>query len=215
MKSNLVYWQKLQDKDYFERHSTYRGLVDLQIVDVPDAECGVIEWFRPLTGEEKVVVIGCGYGRESVHIARRVAHVWGIDVNQRVLDKAIRYTRQHDVANFTTVLAESFSATIPDNIDVVFSIVVFQHITRDLAKNYLGVLGRKLSPNGKMVIQFLENLNSDSGNDAELRVYEPSVSYNIRQVVEIAEPLGLRLEGARSYMASSNQLWHWACIVRA
>lgn len=215
MKSNLAYWQKLQDNDYFERHRTYRGLVDLRIVDVPDAECGVIEWFHPLTGTEHVVVIGCGYGRESVHIARRVAHVWGIDVSQPVLDKAVRYTRQHGVANFSTVLAENFSASIPDNIDIVFSIVVFQHITRDLARNYLSLLGRKLSPNGKMVIQFLEDLDASPGSDAELRVYEPAVSYNIRQVVEMAQPLGLRLESARTYMASANQLWHWVCLVRA
>jgi SAM-dependent methyltransferase len=215
MKSNLVHWQKLQDKSYFERHSTYKGLVDLRIVDVPDAECGVIEWFYPLTGNEKVVVIGCGYGRESVHIARRVAHVWGIDVSQRILDKAVRYTRQHDVANFTTVLAENFSTTIPGGIDIVFSIVVFQHITRDLARNYLSLLGRKLAPTGKMVIQFLEDLDATPGNDADLRVYEPAVSYNVRQVVQMSLSLGLRLEGARSYMVSSNQLWHWVCLVRA
>lgn len=215
MKSNLAYWQKLQDQNYFERHSTYKGLVDLRIVNVPGAECGVIEWFHPLTGEERVVVIGCGYGRESVHIARRVAHVWGIDVSQRILDKAVIYTRRHDVANFTTVLAENFSASIPDDIDIVFSIVVFQHITRDLARNYLRLLGRKLSSSGKMVIQFLEDLNATPGTDAELRVYEPAVSYSIRQVVEMAQPLGLRLDGARSYMASCNQLWHWACLVRA
>ena len=147
MRSNLTHWQEMQENDYFEKHVCYNGLVDMG-----DGECGVIEWFTPLTEDKSVVVIGCGYGRESIHIAKRVCHVYGIDVSRKILDKAVKYTAEHDVRNFTPVLAEIFDLTIPDGIDLVYSITVFQHITRDLARNYLYVLGRKLAPGGKMVI---------------------------------------------------------------
>lgn len=207
--SNLVHWQEMQEKDYFENHPCYKGLVDLGA-----GECTVIEWFTSFRPDMKVVVIGCGYGRESVHIARRVGRVYGIDVSTKILDKAVKYVTDNQVFNFTPVLAERFATAIPDGIDLVFSIVVFQHLTRDLAKNYLDTLGRKLAPNGKMIIQFVEDFAADPTADAELKVYEPSVCYNIRQVVELIGPMGLKLEVARSLMATPTCIWHWVCIVR-
>ena len=58
----------------------------------------------------------------------------------------------------------------------------------------------------KMVIQFCEDINVAPDNDAELRVYEPSVSYSVRQVVDMARPVGLKLENARSYMATDQRV---------
>lgn len=208
MKSNLVYWQEMQENDYFENHPCYQGLIDQD-----DAECDIIEWFTPLSADKKVVVIGCGYGRESVYIARRVGHVYGIDVSKKILDKAVKYTGEKGVTNFTPILAEGFASAIPNGIDLVFSVVVFQHLTRDLARNYLDVLGGKLAPDGKMVIQFCEDFNVEPDNDAELKTYEPSVSYSVRQVVDMIQPLGLKVEIARSYMATKEALWHWVCLV--
>ncbi len=209
MKSNLTHWQHLQEEDYFEKHPCYKGLVDMG-----DNECNIVEWFTSFRPAMNVVVIGCGYGRESVHIARRVGRVYGIDVSTKILDKAARYVAEHHVSNFTPVLAESFATAIPTGVDLVFSIVVFQHLTRDLAANYLNVLGGKLSPDGRMIIQFVEDFAADPNADAELKDYEPSVSYNIRQVVETIQPFGLRLEAARSLMATPSCIWHWMCLAR-
>lgn len=205
MRSNVEYWKEMQAEGYFENHPCYRGLVDMG-----DSECHVISWFTPLTADMRVVVIGCGYGRESLHIARRVGHVYGIDVSEVILDKARLYTRQNGVYNFTPVLADTYRYEIPSKIHIVFSIAVMQHITRDLAKDYVQTLGPRLTENGRMVIQFLEELEADLEADAELRRYEPSVSWNPRQIVQLARSAGLEVDQIRSIPATPAALWHWA-----
>lgn len=208
IRSNVEYWQQMQEKDYFEHHPCYKGLVDTW----GDSECGVIEWFLPLKSDMKVVNIGCGYGREAVHIARKVQHVYGIDVSERILNKARAYVAEKGVTNFTPILAENYKSEIPSGIDLVFSIVVMQHLTRDLVKDYLTSLGAKLKPTGKMVIQFLEALKSDLDADAELKAYEPSISWSIPQIVLTAREVGLKFEQSRSFIMTDETLWHWTLL---
>ena len=202
-RSNIAQWKAMQDNGYFDNHPLYRDLIDNAVFD-----CAMIERFVPLSGVGDVVVIGCGYGRESVHIARRVGHVFGIDVSEKILDRAVKHTRDNGVTNFTPVLAERFAETIPQGVDLVFSHVVFQHLTRDLARRYLSVLADKLAPGGAMVIQFCEDFAVDRINDAALEVYEPSVSYDLRQIIEASGPR-LKLMSAQSSLVTPTALWHW------
>jgi hypothetical protein len=58
MRSNLEFWQQLQNEGYFENHP-YR------LKNVDRGELAAIEAFHPLTAEMNVVVIGCGYGRDT------------------------------------------------------------------------------------------------------------------------------------------------------
>src|SRR5262245_54770510 len=117
-RSNVPCWQQMQEAGYFENCPDYKGLPDLGDVDIR-----AIEQFRPLTPDMTVVVIGCGYGRESVHICPRVKHVYGIDVSDRILSKAKAHLRDRGIANFTPVLAEHYKEKIPSGIDLIFSIV--------------------------------------------------------------------------------------------
>lgn len=108
LRSNLAFWQQLQDDGYFEKHPLYRGLMDIDGDDVV-----VIETFRRLTPESVAVVIGCGYGRETAQIAPRVRHVYGIDVNDAILTKAVAYLSQRGISNFTPVAAERYKTRSP------------------------------------------------------------------------------------------------------
>jgi SAM-dependent methyltransferase len=204
IRSNVEFWKQLQERDYFETHPCYNGLVDMG-----DSECGVIEWFLPLSKDMNAVVIGCGYGRETVHLAKRIAHVYGIDVNSTILTKAVQYLGENGVTNFTPVEAQKYRHMIPQGIDLVFSIVVMQHLTRDLVRDYFAGLGSLLKPGGRMVIQFLEDLGAHRQTEAELKAYEPSVSWTIPEIVELCRHAGLRMELARTYLATETALWHW------
>ena len=204
IRSNVEFWKQLQDADYFEKHPCYNGLVDMG-----DSECHVIEWFLPFSKDMNVVVIGCGYGRETAHLAQRVAHVYGIDVSPTILAKAVHYLGEKGITNFTPVEAENYRQMIPHDIDLVFSIVVMQHLTRDLVRDYFSGLGFLLKPRGRMVIQFLEETAPYRQSEAELRAYEPSVSWTIPEIVELCRGAGLRMELARSYLATETALWHW------
>jgi cyclopropane fatty-acyl-phospholipid synthase-like methyltransferase len=209
IRSNLAQWKEMQEQEYFEKHPCYCGLVDKG-----EWEIGIIEQFSRLTSDLNVVVIGCGYGRESVPIARRVKCVYGIDVSDTILTKAVDYVKKNSISNFIPVLAEDYKTKIPDGIDLVFSIVVMQHLSRDLVRDYMRSLGTKLTPTGKMVIQFLEELGTDPDADAELRVYEPSVSWTLPRLLELAQFAGLNLREIRSNLATPTAFWHWAFFER-
>jgi len=210
IRSNVAHWKVLQDQGYFENHPWYQGLVDTG----GDASVTYIERFLPLQPAMNVVVIGCGYGRETAHIAPRVRHVYGIEVSEVILGKALAYLRERSITNFTPALAESYDATIPDGIDLVYSVVVMQHLTRDLVKDYLLRLGRKLSVSGRMVIQFIESTDADLTADAEMMPYEPSVSWSLPLIAEAARHAGLKFEQAFSSLATDRAFWHWVCLGR-
>jgi SAM-dependent methyltransferase len=203
LRSNVDYWKQLQENDYFEKHPCYNGLRDLG-----DSTCAVIEQYLPLSPGMNVVVVGCGYGRDTAHIAPRVRHVWGTDVSSTILDKAERYLGELGITNFTPVLAEDYGRAIPDGIDLVFSIVVMQHLTRDLVRDYFRTLGSKLTPSGRMLVQFVEDFLS-TDEDAQLRAYEPSISWTSRQLLELAQDAGVRFIEVRTQQVTPTALWHW------
>lgn len=206
MRSNIASWKELQNDDYFENHPCYKGLVDMG-----DYECRLIESFLPLSPEMTVAVIGCGYGRETAHIAKRVRHVYGIDVSERILDKATSYLKAAEINNFTPVLAEKYHTEIPDGIDLVFSIVVMQHLTRDLVRDYFRTLGRKLSADGRLLVQFVQVREADTDADVDVeKVIEPSISWTTFQILDLVRESNLKLLQIQSIVATDVALWHWA-----
>jgi cyclopropane fatty-acyl-phospholipid synthase-like methyltransferase len=208
-RSNLEQWKRLHESDYFETHPSYHGLRDFG----GHNEIAAIEMFTAFQPSMRVVVIGCGYGRETAHIAPRVAHVYGIEVSEIILDKAVRYLAERHVGNFTPVLAERYASDIPGGIDLVFSVACMQFITRDLVFDYFATLARKLTPAGMFIVQFIEELEPGAASrDAELRVYEPSVSWTLPQLFDLAGRSGLRFRHTRTYPmveVTPPRLWHW------
>jgi SAM-dependent methyltransferase len=207
-RSNLDVWKKLQSEDYFEKHPCYKGISDFG----GDEAARAINWFLPLRSDMKVAVIGCGYGRETLKLAPLVGHVYGIDVSDTILNKAVGYLSERGIKNFTPVLAESFTQTMPAGLDVVFSIVVMQHLTRDLVRNYFVELGKKLAPGGGFVVQFLDEPGVDYGRtDApENSGGEPSISWSPWQLVELSRKADLTLVEIRTQLVTEAALWHWA-----
>ncbi|HEY3490042.1 MAG TPA: glycosyltransferase [Candidatus Deferrimicrobiaceae bacterium] len=204
IRSNLEYWKSIQDDDYFERHACYGGLVETGGEDL------MISPFLDLDREMTAVVIGCGYGRDTLAIAPRVKRVYGIDVTPGILRKAEKFLSEHDVRNFVPVLADEWKQAIPDGIDFAFSVIVFQHLTRDLVKDYVAGLGRKLSDRGLFVCQFAD---LDYGtHDADLRKYEPSVRWSVAEIEELIRDTGLFRHAIESVTIPGHGRWHWACF---
>jgi cyclopropane fatty-acyl-phospholipid synthase-like methyltransferase len=206
MKSNVECWKSMQDHGYFDNHRCYR---DRDAAG--DYDLRQIERFVPLKPTDTVVVIGCGYGRETAHIAPRVKRVFGIDVSHTILSQTIAYVRARGILNFVPVLAEEYAEVIPDGIDLVYSLVTFQHLTRDLANDYLLTLGKKLAPDGRMVLQYLESENGQ--DDAEIREYEPSVSWTPTQITWAANDAGLKVIDLVTDM-HPRCFYHWAHLGR-
>jgi SAM-dependent methyltransferase len=207
-KSNLACWKKMQEEGYFEHHSWYGEMHNG--LELFGTDLDLINHYIKLTQDMKVVVIGCGYGRESVLIAPHVSHVFGIDVSRIILRKAEEFVEQHGIKNFTPVLAERWVLDIPSSIDFVYEIVVFQHLTKDLVRQYIAGLAEKLSPTGKYLCQFLED--RVGSNDAELRVHEPRVTWTHGEIEELIGECGLTKFAIDEEAVSDGAKWHWACF---
>lgn len=210
LRSNLEHWKEMQARGYFEKHVYY----DTASGELPlfGGDVEFIERFMPLDPDLQVVVIGCGYGRESVLIAPRVGHVFGIDVSGEILEKARRFTSEHGVENFTPVLAENWRERIPEGIDLVYAITVFQHLTRDLVRDYIEGLADRLRPGGRILCQFLDESSHAERyeRDAELRVYEPSVSWGPEQIEALFSCAGMRRVALEAEPKSPEATWYWA-----
>lgn len=203
LRSNVENWKRLQERGYFESHPCYEGLQP----DREDSFTPVIEQFVTLSPDMDVAVIGCGFGRETAFIAPRVRHVWGIDVSDVILDKTRRFLADLDIGNFTGVPYDDYKADVPAGLDLVFSIVVMQHLTRDYFSTFAG----KLRPGGHAVVQFVEELvDGVEHADAELLDHEPSISWTRRQIANLAETSGFALQQIDTLQVTPTALWHWA-----
>jgi cyclopropane fatty-acyl-phospholipid synthase-like methyltransferase len=199
MRSNVDCWKDLHDNGYFPKHKYFKGYRQDGLRDVLR-----IEGFVKLKPTDVVVVIGCGYGRESAAIARIVKTVYGIDVGATIFAMAKAYLDEQKITNFVPVLAERYAQEIPDGIDLIYSIVTMQHVTRDIVRDYLTVLGRKLSPTGSMVLQFLETSHGEQ--DANIAAYEPCVSWTMDEIKEAAQ--GLRMIASADVIGKT-WVHHW------
>ena len=107
-----------------------------------------------LAPSDHLVEIGCGAGRMSRAIARRVAEVTALDVSPRMLE--IAREENPELANVRWMLADGTSlAGVPDaSADVCLSHIVFQHLPDPrLTLGYVREMGRVLRPGGRALFQ--------------------------------------------------------------
>jgi SAM-dependent methyltransferase len=111
-------------------------------------------WVGELPARERALEIGCGVGRNTVHLGRHFAGVDGVDVSPTVVRIARERglpenVRVHEVSGRDLSL---FGAT---SFDFVFSHLVFQHIEDEpVVAGYLGETARVLRPGGAALLQF-------------------------------------------------------------
>lgn len=207
MKSNLDQWKKLQEDNYFENHPCYQYDDGTLKAEADDDKR--IARFLNLEEKKRVAVIGCGFGRDVSVIAPKVGHVWGIDVNQKILEKAKAFLTEKGITNFTPVLAQRWKAQLPCDLDFVYSVIVFQHLTRDLVKDYILGMSEKLSDKGEMLCQFADLVYGT--NDVEKNEpHEPSVRWNESEIKSLVEDAGMSLYQIQHQHIPDHGDWLWA-----
>lgn len=103
----------------------------------------------PLRGDEVVLDAGCGSGRVTAELVKRVpqGRVYGVDVAPSM----VAHARQR-LGDSATILGQDLvELDLPERVDVVFSNATF-HWVRDHDALF-GRLGRALRPQGRLVAQ--------------------------------------------------------------
>ena len=203
LQNNLKIWKDIQEKDYFHSNPSYSGLHT-----AGDEVLQAINYFTELHSTYNVIVIGCGYGRETLYIAPCVKTVYGIEVSEKLLHTAVKFVNSRGVKNFIPVLVDTWKQDIPQNIDFVFSEIVLQHITDDIVIDYLCELGKRLKPQGEMVIQFCENFHRPK----RIFIYEPHFSRSVEEITSLVTQAELDITQIKTITVTPKVSWHWIYI---
>lgn len=131
---------------------------------------------------KRIVDFGCGSGANSVLLANRGAHVWGIDISEDLLRLARRRLAVSGRDGGATFIAGSaHDMPFPDNsIDVVFGIAILHHLDLDLVSREVR---RVLKPGGRAIFQ------EPVRNSAVLRFLRSLVPYRAPDISPYERPL--------------------------
>lgn len=102
-----------------------------------------------------VLNIGCGIGRVEKYLAPRVAEMHAVDISGQMIRRA--RSRLDGLPNvfLREIAPNEFLAAYPDDrFDVVFSLLVLQHLEKEDAFLYLEDAHRVLRPGGSLFVQF-------------------------------------------------------------
>lgn len=107
-----------------------------------------------LSSDSVVLDLGCGIGRIAKHVAPHCAHLWLADISPTMLDMAA--ARLVDLGNVqvTHAGANSVPGVADGTIDVVYSVLVLQHLEREDAFLMLRDIRRMLKPGGIAYLTF-------------------------------------------------------------
>jgi len=113
-------------------------------------------WGLP-RGRERALDFGCGAGRLTQALAAHVEHAVGVDVAPGMIETAQRLNRKGERCEF--VLNEQQALPFANaSFDVVYSVIVLQHMPPELQRGYVAELSRVLRPGGLLVFQAAEEL---------------------------------------------------------
>ncbi|MBO0727854.1 MAG: class I SAM-dependent methyltransferase [Acidimicrobiaceae bacterium] len=108
-----------------------------------------------------ILEIGCGVGRIMQHLAPAVAEVHGIDISSEMIERGSK--RMGHIPNAHFHLGNGYDLGVfgDEMFDVVFSWVVFQHLPKTVAYNYLTEVHRVLKPGGSFRLHVPNILRQD------------------------------------------------------
>lgn len=114
---------------------------------------GTLIQMAELKGNERVLDIGCGTGTLDLTIAEFLndGYVWGIDISRKMIKQARRKV-QRSGCKIKYQVGSSESLPYKSNVfNVVFSSLIYHHLTYEEKRKTLGEIHRVLKPTGRYV----------------------------------------------------------------
>ena len=189
--NNLDTWKYLQANGYFIKHNCYK---DFQLAK---EDPKLIEKIK----ERIIVEIGCGYGRETYYFSKYAHGVFAIDVCEEILEVAEETVQKFGkLEKVQYILAENYKNIITRPIHFVYAKHVFQHITPEIATDYLNYFKNLLTSDGEVDILFRYG-----GRKNYPQNKEPLVEYILPEIDELFE--GYTITDIIETKSNNYELW--------
>ena len=127
---------------------------------------------------------GCGVGRLTQALARRMSHVVGADISPLMIDVARKLNRYPDRARYICTVETGLDTLPPRSFQCIYSNIVLQHVAPDISVRYLHEFFRLLAPDGLLIFQ----LPSHKQEHVEPEIAAmPDAAY--RATIDLAAPV--------------------------
>lgn len=152
----------------------------------PDADTAYpLEYSYHLLGDvsgKRIVDFGCGSGANSLLLAGRGAHVWGVDISEDLIRLAARRLAVNGRAGGAQfIVGSAHDLPFPDgSVDVVFGIAILHHLDLKLVSREVH---RVLRPGGRAIFQ------EPVRNSAVVRFLRSLVPYRAPDISPYERPL--------------------------
>ncbi len=102
--------------------------------------------------DTRLLDIGCGVGRMEYALYKKIKSCTGVDISASMVHLAKRYVNQNNVC-FAVTNGKDLKVFKNNNFNLLISILVFQHLPREIFINYLKESFRVLDYKGKLFFQ--------------------------------------------------------------
>jgi ubiquinone/menaquinone biosynthesis C-methylase UbiE len=145
-RSNPRWYIASDAQDDEEFRNSGRRDTDFCLRDLPS------NWLK----KARALEIGCGAGRMTEFIARRVGHLTATDVSTEMIELARARCREARNLLLKATNGEDLSDFEDRSFDLILSYVVFQHVPKRVACSYFLEARRVLSDSGIFRVQLAE-----------------------------------------------------------
>ncbi len=149
------HWDRLARHDAMYFIATRRGWTsDEFFASGRPVVSRVMDWLGPEAQRDRMLDLGCGLGRIAVGCAAHYERVDAVDISPEMIQRAGALDAPPNV-HFALNSGSDLEPFADDQFDLVFSMLVFQHIPGDAVLiSYLAEINRVLRRGGHAVLQF-------------------------------------------------------------
>lgn len=151
----LKHWEKFAEEDAMYYIATWNKDWTLEDFFASGREMAerLVRWAGRSHGG-RMLEIGCGLGRTTVHFSRWFDRVDGVDISRKMIEMA-RSLNPPEHVYFIPISGTDLRQFENDTFDLVYSYIVFQHIPEEaVIEGYLREIHRVLKPDGQAALQF-------------------------------------------------------------
>jgi SAM-dependent methyltransferase len=146
-----------------------------------------------LTETDRVLDIGCGYGRHALHIAEQVKELVGFDLTQKYLDAARKSAEEQGILNISFMAGDMRKIDFDAEFDAAYNyFTAWGYWDDETNMDILRRICKTLKPGGRFLLEFMNH-------DALMRSYSKKIWRRVSEEILMLEENRFDCSQGRTY----------------